>query len=200
MRAQTDVTTRTPDLPAAAQEALGVLDRAGLRACLIGGLVVPRWGEPRATTDVDLSALAPYGQEAAAIDILLSHFAPRRADARDFAIAHRVLLVRAANGVSLDVALAAFPFEIEALDAASNWDVMPGVTLRTCSAEHLIVYKLVAARIRDLADVEGVVRRQGTRLDVGLIRRWGTMFAELKEDPDLLMPFERVLRAAGSGR
>ena len=72
------------------------------------------------------------------------------------------------------------------------------MTLRTCSAEHLIVYKLVAARARDLADVEGVVRRQGTRLDVALIRRWGTMFAELKEDPDFLMPFERVLRA-GSG-
>ena len=95
-----------------------------MRSCLIGGLVVPRWGEPRATTDVDLSVLTPYGEEAAAIEILIRHFAPRRADARDFAIAHRVLLVTATNGVSL-VALAAFPFEIEALDAASNWDVMP---------------------------------------------------------------------------
>ncbi len=187
----------TPDLPAAAKEALGVLDRAGLRACLIGGLVVPRWGEPRATTDVDLSVLAPYGEETAVIETFLRHFAPRRPDARDFALQHRVLLVRATNGVSLDVALAAFPFEIEALDAASDWDVMPSVVLRTCSAEHLVIYKLVAARARDLADVEGIVRRRGAELDAGVVRRWGAIFAELKEDPDLLVPFERALRAAG---
>ena len=113
---------------------------------------------------------------------------------------HRVLLLKASNGVSLDVALAAFPFEIEAIDAASDWDVMPGVSLRTCAAEHLIVYKLVAARARDLADVEGIVRRRGTSLDIGIIRRWGTLFAELKEDPDLLRPFEDALRHAGPSR
>jgi len=194
------LTPTTPDLPAAAKEALDVLDRAGLRACLIGGLVVPRWGEPRATTDVDISVLAPYGEEEAAIETLLRHFAPRKPDARKFAMDHRVLLLKASNGVSLDVALAAFPFEIEAIDAASDWDVMPGVSLRTCAAEHLIVYKLVAARARDLADVEGIVRRRGTSLDIGIIRRWGTLFAELKEDPDLLRPFEDALRHAGPSR
>ena len=54
------------------------------------------------------------------------------------------------------------------------------IALRTCSAEHLVVYKLVAARPRDLIDMDGIVRRQGTRLDVELIRRWGRQFAELK--------------------
>jgi hypothetical protein len=191
------VTRPVPELAAAAQEVLTVLDRAGLRACLIGGLAVPRWGEPRATSDVDVSVLAPYGEEGAALDTLLGHFAPRGPDARGFALAHRVLLLRAANGVGLDIALAAFPFEVEALDAASTWELTQGVSVRTCSAEHLIVYKLVAARTRDLTDVEGIVRRQAGSLDVGVIRRWGTVFAELKEDPDILRPFEAALKKAG---
>lgn len=188
-----------PVLAATAAEVLDVLDRAGQRACLIGGLVVNRWGQPRGTADVDFSVLAPYGDENAVLDLLLLHFRPRRRDAREFAMLHRVLLLETAGGVPVDVALAAFPFEVEALDDASVWEVVPGVQVVTCSAEHLIVYKLVAARPQDLIDVEGVVRRQRQRIDVERIRFWGRQFAELKEDPDLLQPFEDALKRVGLG-
>jgi hypothetical protein len=180
------------DLLAAAREALEVVARNGHRICLIGGLVVPRWGEPRTTTDVDVSVLAPYGDEDRVLDLLLRHFSPRNAGARDFALANRVLLLETSNGVALDVALAAFPFELEAIDAATDWAAVPGVVLRTCSAEHLVVYKLVAARARDLADIEGIVRRQRRRLDADLIRRWGREFAELKEGQ---RPAARIMSA-----
>lgn len=183
-----------PDLISAAGEILSWLAAERIPGCLIGGLVVPRWGEPRLTTDVDASVLAPYGEEQPVLDRLFDRFEGRRPDARDFALRNRVVLLRTSIGVALDVALAAFPFEIEAIDAASTWEVLPGVMLRTCSAEHLVVYKLVAARTRDLGDVEGIVRRQGRRLDIECIRRWGREFAELKEDPDLLRPFEHVWR------
>jgi hypothetical protein len=189
-----------PHLIAAAQSLLGVLDNARIQACLIGGMVISRWGQPRATTDADFSALAPYGDETRVLDVLLARFQPRRADARTFALDHRVLLLTTADGVGLDVALAAFPFEIEALEQATSWDLGVGVALRTCSAEHLIVYKLVAARPQDLLDMEGIVRRQGRRLDLDCIRRWGREFADLKEDPDLLRPFERVLRTVPDAR
>lgn len=185
-----------PDLAAAAQEVLAVLETASVPACLIGGLVVQRWGQPRATTDVDFSVLALYGEEAPVLDVLLARLEGRRADARHFALLNRVLLLRASNGVGVDVGFAAFPFELEAIATASRWEIVPGVLVRTCSAEHLIVYKLVAARGQDLIDVEGVVRRQRKRLDVEMIRRWGREFAELKEDPDLLRPFEAALERA----
>ena len=178
----------------AAREILSCLDHAGMSACLIGALAVHRWGEPRATRDVDLSVLAPHGDETPVLDLLLARFAPRRPDARAFALANRVLLLRTAVGPDLDVALAAFPFELEALKAASEWEAAPGLRLRTCPAEHLIVYKLVAARPHDLVDVESIVRRQGRRLDVETVRRWGGQLGELKEDPDLLRPFEHEWR------
>lgn len=187
-----------PHLAAAAATVLSVLEAAGVPACLIGGLVVARWGQPRATTDADFSVLAPYGDEAPVIDVLLDRFKARRPDARAFALAHRVLLLASDEGVGIDVALAAFPFEIDAIEKASPWHIAPGVIVRTCSAEHLVVYKLVAARPQDLVDMAGIVRRQGLRLDAEFVRLWGREFAELKEDPDLLRPFEDAVAEAGT--
>lgn len=48
--------------------------------------------------------------------------------------------------------------------------------------------------------VAGIVRRQGRRLDATLIRRWGIQFAEVKEDPDLLRPFENAWRGLSDAR
>jgi hypothetical protein len=189
--------TAVPALAAAAREVLSVLEAAGRPACLIGGLVVSRWGQPRATTDADFSVLTPFGEEEAVIDILLARFPVRRPDARTFALSYRVLLLVAESGVKIDVALAALPFEIEAIEDATPWDIAPGVAVRTCSAEHLVVYKLVAGRPQDLLDMETVVRRQGRRLDLSRIRRWAREFAEIKEDPDLLTPFETAVSKAG---
>lgn len=183
-----------PVLAAAAQEVFRVLRLAEVPACLIGGLAVHRWAEPRATADVDLTVLAPYGEEAKVLDALLGRFEAREEDARAFALTHRVLLIRSTAGPSIDVALAAFPFELEVIERSSDWEMLPGVILRTCSAEDLIIYKLVAARLQDLADVDSIVRRQRAGLQVDRIREWGLTFAELKEDPDLLRPFEAALR------
>jgi hypothetical protein len=163
----------SPPLIAAALAVLTTLDAAHVPVCLIGGMVIARWGQPRATTDVDCSVLAPYGDEQRIVDTLLAHFRPRRPDARAFALDRRVLLQETEEGVKIDVALAAFPFEIEAIEHATAWTIAPGMVVRTCSAKHLVVYKLVAARPQDLLDVDSIVRRQGRRLDVDCIRRWG---------------------------
>lgn len=181
----------------AARELIQFLDSAGFTACLIGGLVVERWGESRLTRDVDATVLADYGTEPRVIDTVLGRFAARRPDVREFALAHRVLLVRASNGVDLDLSLAAFEFEREVLDRATPYEYEPGVGLMTCSAEDLIVYKTVAGRPRDIEDIGTVVSRQGHRLDVDRVRRWLRVFAELKEDPDLARPFEDALRRLG---
>jgi hypothetical protein len=179
-----------PALLKAAVEVQSVLSAGGIRSCVIGGLAVQRWGEPRATQDVDFSALAPIGEEQRALDLLLGAFTPRRPDGRAFAIANRVLLIQASNGVAADVGLAGSPFEVDILDRSTVWEVAPGFSVVTCSAEDLVIYKLVA---RDVADIEGIVRRQWAALDVERIRRYGTLFAELKEEPELMRPFEKAL-------
>ncbi len=63
-----------PRLVEAADELLTFLDANGRSGCLIGGIVVSRWGEPRATKDVDATVLADFSEEAAVLDLLLSPF------------------------------------------------------------------------------------------------------------------------------
>lgn len=41
----------------------------------------------------------------------------------------------------------------------------PGVKIRTCSAEDLVVLKLFASRPLDIRDAEGVIERNAARLD-----------------------------------
>ena len=180
----------------AAQEVLDVLSSNGHQACAIGGLAVLRWGQPRATQDADISVLAPLGEEADVIDLLVNRFPTRRPDAREFAKARRVLLITATNGAPVDVGLAALPFEREALERADVWTWSSDIAFPVCSAEDLIIYKLAAARPHDLVDVDGIVRLQWRRLDVDRIRSRAGQLSEMLEGPDLLEPFERALAAA----
>lgn len=181
-------------LALAARDVLRFLAAHDVSACLIGGLAVQRWGEPRATQDVDLTVLAPFGEEAPVIDALLKAYAARDAGARAFALAYRVLRLRASDGVPIDVSLAALPFETEVLARASAWRLSRRLELVTCSPEDLIVYKLVAGRPRDLLDVDGIVRLRWRELDLRRVRFYTRQFAELLEAPDLLRPFEDGLR------
>ncbi len=178
------------DLLVAAREVLQWLQEADVPACLIGGLAVQRWGEPRLTQDVDITVLAGE-REDALLEACSARFRPRVAAAVEFARTRRVLLVSASNGVAVDLALGSISFEREVIDRGSDYDYAPEMRLRTCSAEHLIVYKAVAARPRDVADLEGIVVRQFDRLDVPLIRQWLVAFRPAVEH-DAVEPFERA--------
>jgi hypothetical protein len=183
-----------PTLGRAATEILAWLESRGRQACVIGGVAVARWGEPRTTQDVDLTVRTEFGAEEAVLEDLLSRFPSRIGDPQPFALQNRIVLLTLSGGINADVSFASFPFELEAVERSSPWSLSPDLVLRTCSAEDLIVYKLVAARPGDIQDVIRIVQRQGRRLDVARIRYWGTQFAELKEDPDLLRPFEDSLK------
>jgi Nucleotidyl transferase AbiEii toxin, Type IV TA system len=188
------------ELLAAAQEVCEWLDEKAFRSCVIGGLAVQRWGEPRFTRDVDLTVMAEIGSEQAIADACLARFSARLDGARDFALRYRVVLVRASNGVDLDLALGASSFEIGSLARATPHEFARGCVLRTCSAEDLIVHKSVAGRPQDVADIRGIVNRQRARLDLPFVRRWLATFAELKDDPDLERPFEDALKAAAAAK
>jgi hypothetical protein len=160
-------------LLAAASEVQDHLRQADGRFCFIGGLALQRWGEPRFTLDIDLTLLCPYGAEPAAVEPLLAAFAPRIPDAREFASRNRVLLLRTAAGVPVDIALGAIPFEERCVARATEFD-FGGVRLLTCSAEDLVVLKAFAGRDRDWADIGAIIQRQRGALN------WRLIFEELE--------------------
>lgn len=51
--------------------------------CIIGGLAVQHWGEPRFTKDVDITLLTGFGKEEAFVDDLLAVYESRIKDARN---------------------------------------------------------------------------------------------------------------------
>lgn len=156
----------------------------GWRWCFIGAVAVQRWGEPRLTQDVDLTLLTGFGKEEPFIDGLLAGFEGRRPDARSFALRYRVLLLSASNGVPLDVALGAMPFEERAVERASAFAVGAGASLVTCSAEDLVVFKAFAGRDKDWLDIDGVLVRQAARFDAKLVWRELQPLLDLKPSPE----------------
>ncbi|MSU63041.1 MAG: hypothetical protein EXS31_11720 [Pedosphaera sp.] len=156
-----------------AAELQSLLDSESWKNCLIGGIVLQRWGEPRLTKDVDMTVLTGFDGEEQVVDLLLSRFAGRRPDTREFALLNQVLLIQSADGIGIDVALGALPFEERKKERASSFDFLCDCRLRTCSAEDFVVMKAFANRERDWLDVETVLIRQGGRLE------WKQIMAEL---------------------
>lgn len=88
------------------------------------------------------------------------------------------------------------PFEESTIQRASEGEYLPGISLRTCSAEDLIVHKAFAARPKDWLDIEGIVLRQAV-LDWHYIEAQLVPLLDLKEEPehwDALIKLRRRLR------
>jgi hypothetical protein len=170
------------------------------RFCFIGGLAVQRWGEPRLTLDIDCTILTGFGDEARYVGELLAAFEGRIDQAKQFALAHRVLLLYGPSRVPADVALGAMPFEERAVGRASPFSIGQGQSLLTCSAEDLVVFKAFAGRDRDWLDIESVIVRQGSALDIGQIWSELTPLLELKEDSETEPRLKRLLTKHGKTR
>ena len=165
----------------------------GWRFCFIGGVAVQRWGNPRFTRDIDLTLLTGFGDEKKFVDMLLNDLSPRRPDAGNFALRHRVLLAKTSEGVDVDIAFGALPFEERSIARASAWEVREGLTLTTCSAEDLVVHKAFAGRGRDWDDLESVLIRQHARLNMKQIHSELKPLLALKGDAEALDKLERSL-------
>jgi hypothetical protein len=169
---------------AAAAEIQSFLRSKQWAFCIIGGLALARWGQPRTTADVDITLLTGFGTEEPFIDDLLEKFTARRSKAKEFALQNRVLLLQASNGVGIDIAMAALPFEEHITKRATEFDFGRGVSLLTASGEDMVVLKAFAGRPQDWIDVEGIIVRQGSALDWKQILEELGPLCELKESPE----------------
>ncbi len=159
----------------------------GTRYCFIGGLAIQKWGEPRFTRDVDLTIFSGFGGEQAVIDRELRVLEPRIDDVVDFALLNRVLLVQDKMNCSIDISLAAMPYESDVISRSQfqslNLEFEP---LRLCSATDLVILKAFAGRPQDWQDIRGTLIRSQKLIDWKLIDKELEMLLELKEEPESL--------------
>jgi len=183
----------------AALEIQTLFDERGWQFAIIGGVAVIRWGQPAATQDVDVCLLTGFGGEAAYLREILGRFRGRIADAEGFALENRVLLLTASNGVAIDVSLGGIPFEEAMVARASSHEFLPGVALRTCSAEDLVILKTFAGRPKDWAAVEGVLARQKALLDWQYVEEHVGALCELRDDTKSAVRLAQLRRQAEAG-
>lgn len=177
----------------AARDLQAFLTERQWKFCIIGGIALLRWGEPRFTRGVDVTLVNGFGREDEFIAPLLqSGYRGRVTDAAGFAHRNRVLLLNAPGGTPVDIALGGLPFEEEMVERSSLFEFTRGCRLRTCSAEDLIILKLFAFRPRDVPDVETEVVRQRGALDWDHIERHLGALSELKEQPEIMATFARL--------
>jgi hypothetical protein len=183
----------------AAQEIVSFLRGQGWPCCIVGGLAVPAWGEPRATADVDVCLFTGLGDERSFVELIVQRFTPRIEDVREFAERNRVLLIQASNGIGIDVALAWTPFESTMLSRATPFEFTLGITLPIASAEDVVIMKAFAGRPHDWVDVQGVLVKQRGKLDWAYIERELTALCELKEAPEILAQLQHIREQVDAG-
>ncbi len=151
--------------------------------CFIGGLALQRWGDLRTTNDIDLTLLTGFGGEERFIDAMLAQYEGRIPEVKETALTARVLLLRSSSGIGIDIALGGLPFEESSIQRSSEFEYLPGLFLRTCSAEDLLVHKAFAARLKDWVDIEGIILRQKI-IDWAYVETQLKPLLELKEEPE----------------
>lgn len=172
------------------------LDSAGIPSMVIGGLAVGAWGEPRLTRDADLKVLASRSERKQILD-LLAGYTPLQADADESLRRLGFVFLQDEDGVRIDVMLAETSFDETAIGRARQVPLISGEMARVCTAEDLIVYKMVSLRPQDRADVEGVVRRQGKALDHAYVEKWLREFEQALDDSTLLSGYHELRQRFG---
>lgn len=172
----------------------GALRDVGEPHMLIGGMAVILRGVARLTEDVDATV---WGQTID-VDSLLATLARhgivgRIPDVASFARERQVLLLRhEPTGTPMEVSLAWLPFEREALRRAEVIEVA-GMGIPVARAQDLVVYKAIAWRDRDRADIERLLRGHASEIDLAEVRRIVAEFAEALGEKERLGEFDRLV-------
>jgi hypothetical protein len=162
-----------------------LLARFDDRGIVIGGVAASLLGKPRLTADVDAVLLVstddlPRLIQAAAQEGL----SPRIADAEAFARRNRVLLLRHQDtGIDVDISLGMLSFEVEAVERSVLY-ALGDVSVRLPTPEDLIIFKAVAHRPKDLADIQAILASH-PNLDRARIKDWMRQFAQALDMPEL---------------
>lgn len=169
-----------------------VMRNNGWKFCYIGGLAVLRWGNIRMTQDVDVCLECGFGSESKYIPGILDTFESRLSEPREFAAKNRVLLIKTANGIPVDVSLSGLDFEEKMIERATLFEFAPDYSLLTCSAEDLIILKAFADRSKDWMDVEGIIVRQKDRLNKAFILEQLAPLCAAKDSSSIVPKLEKM--------
>lgn len=172
------------------------LDEQAIPYMIFGGLANLRWGRSRLTEDVDVKVQVDENRWDSFITGLSPNFTVLPKNPAEFARTTHVIPAETAEQVRVDFVLASLPYEREAIARAVPID-FGTVSARLCTAEDLILHKVLSSRSRDREDVEGVILRQRAALDRGYLDPRVRDLSMGLEQPEILAFYQECLRKAG---
>lgn len=172
----------------------------GIRWALIGGLAVSARAEPRTTRDLDAAVAVGGDSEAERVsadftargyiyDSMLEH-----QDTGRLATVRLLAPGEKPGGIIVDLLFASSGVETEVVEAADVLEILPGVGIPVATVGHLLALKVLAARTKDLADMETLMT-VATAEDVEVARETLALIVErgYSRDKDLFGSFSSIL-------
>jgi hypothetical protein len=182
------------DLDRVVAEVASALDRARIGYMVIGGLAVAVWGSARATVDIDIAVAVDRHEVRPLLAALRTLIKRLPDDVEVFAAETGVLPFHHTSGIRIDLGLSEHPYVLNAIARAVPFDVR-GAAVKFCTAEDLIVHKLVADRDRDRGDVADLIRLRGAVLDRAYLDPLVDELAQAIDRPDIAQRYRAAFGA-----
>ncbi len=171
------------------QRAITVLENAGYRYAIIGGLALSQWAPIRATEDIDLKVLVADMKYEKLRSLLSTEFP---INARPLAPGNPFVVAVIIEDVIVDF-LFTIPGHDELIVSRAIKQVINKNTYWICTAEDLIIQKMVAGREKDRLDVESIIAAQKDRLDNNYIKKWLREYDNVLEERNLLNSYRLLV-------
>lgn len=167
------------------------LREENIQFMVIGGIANLIWGQPRLTQDIDITIsvedIPSFIKKIRSFGKLLPE------NPIKFAEKTRVSPIEI-NNVKVDIIFAGTEYERIAISRVIKVEIQKGININVCSPEDLIIHKAISERERDWEDIEGIILRQGKRLDKKYISKWLKAFSSALARPDILTQFNALWR------
>ena len=168
------------------------LNDAGIASIVIGGVAIGAWGEPRLTRDVDVKIMLKREDAQRLLEILGDEYISLVPNPVEIIQKLALVFLQDSRDTRLDLLLADTPFDEIAIQRGKYEEVQPGISIRLCTPEDLVIYKLISTRQRDHEDARSVIYRQGDGLDDGYVLSWLRQFEQALDDSTLLSEYQQL--------
>jgi predicted nucleotidyltransferase len=162
----------------------------GIKYMVIGGLANAKWGNPRVTLDIDITIWVSDDRIGNLLYALKKDYTILVDKPLDFISNTRVLPVQDNKGQRIDLIFGSLPFEENAIDRAIKVEIGT-TTINFCTAEDLILLKIISDRDKDIEDVRGILKFQKETLDYDYLEPRITELTILLDKPDIKRQWEK---------
>lgn len=152
---------------------------------VIGGVANLFWGNPRTTQDIDITIQIPDSRIDDLLKVAVKKFEVLVKNPDDFIKQTRVLPLRTRSGIRIDIIFALLPYEESAI-AKAKLKVIGKIKIPICSAEDLILHKIISERPRDHEDVREILKHQRGKLDERYLKTYIEALSRDLERPEIL--------------